>query len=52
MFFQVEVTCLEDKNIDFKYTQCVFFWVFSDLPTCFFLSQIRKPIKIKKVSPN
>jgi hypothetical protein len=24
MFFQVEVKCLEDKNIDFKYTQCVF----------------------------
>jgi hypothetical protein len=23
MFLQVEIKCLEDKNIDFKYTQCV-----------------------------
>jgi hypothetical protein len=47
MFFQAEVKCLEDKNIDFKYTQCKFF---PDLPTWVFLSQIRKPIH-KKVSP-
>jgi hypothetical protein len=40
MFFQVEVKCLEDKNIDFKYTQCVF--------KIFF--QIRKPINKKNLA--
>jgi hypothetical protein len=34
MFFQVEVKCLEDKNIDFRYTQCVFFkHFFRPIPT-------------------
>ena len=49
MFFQVEVKCLEDKNIDFKYTQCFFLNFFrpTDLG---FLSQIRKPIDKKSLA--
>jgi hypothetical protein len=51
MFFQVEVKCLEDKNIDFKYTQCVCFFLIFFRPTdLFFLSQIRKPINKKSLT--
>jgi hypothetical protein len=51
MFFQVGVKCLEDKNIDFKYTQCVvFFKFFPTYRPVVFLSQIRKPINKKSLA--